>query len=129
MEYSIRSYAYIGDAVYELFAREKTIALTQNPQKLHKATSSIVNACFHADLLEGLEGFLNEEEKEIVRRARNLSVTTAKRTNQAMHRLSTAFEALVGYLYVTDKNRLQALYNHIEPAIDKKLLNFMADKL
>lgn len=117
-ELSIRSYAYIGDAVYELFAREKTILITENPKKLHKATSSIVNAEFHAQLLEFVKDFLNEEEQEIVRRARNLSVTTAKRTNQAVHRLSTAFEALVGYLYLNDKERLQALFNYIEPELD-----------
>lgn len=121
MELSIRSYAYIGDAVYELFAREKTILLTQNPQELHKATSSIVNAQFHADLLEFIQDFLNEEEKEIARRARNLSVTTSRRTNQTIHRLSTAFEALIGYLYFNDRERLKALYSHIEDNIDKKL--------
>lgn len=121
MELPVRSYAYIGDAVYELFVREKTILLTENAKKLHRATSSVVNAEFHAELLEIVYDFLNEDEKEIARRARNLSVTTAKRTNQAAHRLSTAFEALIGYLYLKDKRRLQELYNHIIPAIEEKL--------
>lgn len=121
MEYSIRTYAYIGDAVYELFAREKTVLLTQNPGKLHKATSSIVNAGFHAQLLEHLQDYLNDDEKEIVRRARNLSVTTAKRTNQTMHRLSTAFEALIGYLHLTDGERLNVIYGYLEPVVDEKL--------
>lgn len=120
-ELSIRSYAYIGDAVYEIFAREKTILLTQQPKKLHKATSSIVNAQFHADLLEQIEDFLNEDEAEVVRRARNLSVTTARRTNHTLHRLSTAFEALIGYLYLHNKERLNSLYVHIEPLIEEKL--------
>jgi len=123
VEFSIRSYAYIGDAVYELFARKKTVLLTQSPGKLHQATSSIVNAQFHAELLEFVKDFLNDEEKEIVRRARNLSVTTARRTNHTVHRLSTAFEALIGYLYLTDKDRLKDLYSYIEPMIDEKLLN------
>ncbi len=122
MDYTIRTYAYIGDAVYELFAREKTISLTQNPQKLHKATSSVVNAGFHAELLEYIRDFLNEDEMEIVRRARNISVTTAKRTNQATHRLSTALEALIGYLHLNDRDRLNELYRHIEPVVDEKLL-------
>jgi len=122
VEFSVRTYAYIGDAVYELYAREKTVLLTQNPQKLHKATSSVVNAAFHAELLEHIRDFLAGEEEEIIRRARNLPVTTAKRTNQATHRLSTAFEALVGYLYLNDRERLQELYRYIEPVLDERLL-------
>ena len=121
-ELPIRSYAYIGDAVYEVFVREKTIFLVTKPDKLHNITSSVVKAEFHADVLGKIQDFLNEEEKEIVRRARNLSVTTARRTNQALHRLSTAFEALVGYLYLHNKNRLKALFDFIEPLIDEKLV-------
>lgn len=120
-ELSVRSYAYIGDAVYEIFAREKTVNLTENPKKLHKATSSIVNAEFHAELLEILDDFFSEEEKEIVRRARNLPVTTAKRSNQTFHRLSTAFEAVVGYLHINNRERLNLLYAHISPFVDEKL--------
>ncbi|HSA05851.1 MAG TPA: ribonuclease III domain-containing protein [Candidatus Gastranaerophilales bacterium] len=120
---SIRSYAYIGDAVYEVFARKKTLFITENPKRLHKATSSIVNAEFQTELLEFIQDFLVEEEKELARRARNLSVTTARRTNHTLHRLSTAFEALIGYLYLNNQDRLKDLYNYIEPLIDKKLLN------
>lgn len=120
-ELSIRSYAYIGDAVYEVFIREKTIFITSKPDELHKITSSVVKAQFHAEVLEKIQDFLNDEEKEIIRRARNLSVTTARRTNQVLHRLSTAFEALTGYLYLNDKARLKALFDFIEPLIDEKL--------
>jgi len=121
-DFSTRSYAYVGDAVYEVFAREKTVLITENPKKLHKATSSIVNAHFHAELLESIQGFLTEDEAELVRRARNLSVTTARRTNQTVHRLSTAFEALIGYLYLNDQDRLNLIYTEIEPLINEKLL-------
>lgn len=116
---SVRSYAYIGDAVYEVFIREKIIYITSKPEEMHKITSSLVNAEFHAELLEKIEDFLNIDEKEIVRRARNLSVTTKRRTNQTLHRLSTAFEALIGFLYIHDKNRLKALFDFIEPLIEK----------
>ena len=123
-ELPIRSYAFIGDAVYELFIREKTVFLAAKPEILHKLTSSLVKAEFHAELFEKIQDFLNENEKTITRRARNLSVTTARRTNQAIHRLSTALEALVGYLYIHDKERLNALYSYIEPFIDEKLSVF-----
>ncbi|MFH0703095.1 MAG: ribonuclease III domain-containing protein [bacterium] len=117
----IRSYAYIGDAVYEIFAREKIIYLTSKPEKLHKIATSIVNSEFQADLIEKIQDFLNQEEKEIIRRARNLSVTTARRTNQKLHRLSTAFEALIGYLYLNNPDRLKDLYDYINPLIHDKI--------
>jgi ribonuclease-3 family protein len=122
-ELSIRSYAHIGDAVYEVFAREKTVFLTTNPKKLHKLTVSIVNAAFQADILENVEVILNDEEKEIIRRARNLPVTTARRVNQSLHRKSTAFEALVGYLYLNNKERLEEVYSFISSQIDEMLKN------
>lgn len=62
-EIPIRSYAHIGDAVYELYAREKTIYLTSKPEKLHKITISIVNAKFQANLLEKIENILTYDEK------------------------------------------------------------------
>lgn len=120
----IRSYAHIGDAVYEVFAREKTVFLTTKSEFLHKLTVAVVNADFHAYLLEKIELFINDEEKEIIRRARNIPVTTARRNNQKVHRLSTAFEALIGYLYLNNPERLKELFNYITPLIDARLSEF-----
>jgi ribonuclease-3 family protein len=120
-KFHIRTYAYIGDAVYEVFIREKTINLTSNPAELHKITSAVVKAEFHARIFDKIQDFLNDDEKEIIRRARNLSVTTSRRTNQTLHRISTAFEALVGYLHLSNKNRLKSFFAFIEPFIDEEL--------
>ena len=120
-ELPIRSLAHIGDAVYEVFVRNKVIFLTSRPEKIHQVTVSIVNAEFQAFLLENIQEFINEEEKNIIRRARNLSVTTSRRTNQKIHRLSTAFEALIGYLYLSNPDRLEMLYSHILPLIEDKM--------
>lgn len=116
----VRSLAHIGDAVYEVFAREITVSLTQNPKKMHQLTVSIVNAQYQAELLEQLVPHLSEAEAEIVRRARNLQVTTARRTNQKLHRLSTAFESLIGYLHYADKDRLHELLNMLRKVIESK---------
>jgi ribonuclease III family protein len=123
-EISIRAYAHLGDAVYEVFVREKTIHLTSNAQKLHKLTVSFVNAEFQTEILaeiEKAEGLLNEDETDIIRRARNLTVTTARRTNQKIHRQSTAFEALIGYLYLNDKQMLDDLFKVVDKFIEEKL--------
>lgn len=118
---SIRSYAHIGDAVYELYVREKVVFLTSKPDKLHKISVSLVNAEFQANLLEQIDVILNDQEKDITRRARNLAVTTSRRVNQALHRKSTAFEALIGYLYLNDKHRLEEVYKHIDSFVLEKL--------
>ena len=51
-ELNIKNYAHIGDAVYEVFIRERTILLTSNLQRLHKFTIQFVNAAFQTELLE-----------------------------------------------------------------------------
>lgn len=122
-EIPIRSYAHIGDAVYELFIREKTIYLTSKPEVLHKITTGLVNAEFQASLLNHIEKILTEPEEDLVRRARNLSVTTARRTNHKVHRLSTAFEALIGWLYLNDKLRLNDIFQFITSEVEKELNN------
>jgi len=110
---NLRNLAHLGDSVYELFIREYTITQTQNIQKLHKLTVSFVNAEFQAELLEKIEPMLNENELDIIRRGRNIPVTTSKRINHKLHRIATAFEALLGWLYLNDKERLTELLNVI----------------
>lgn len=106
---SLKNYAHLGDAVWELIVREKTVFLTQKIKELHKLTIERVNASYQAELLRNMENFLNEEELDIIRRARNLQVPVSRRTQQAEYRQATAFEALVGWLYLNNKERLNEL--------------------
>ncbi len=117
-ELNIRNYAHIGDAVYEVFVREKIILLTSNSNKLHKYTVKFVNAQFQTNLLELLNDFLTEEEKDLARRARNIPTSVAKRINHSLHRQATAIEVLFGYNYIHDKNRYNELLSFIESKID-----------
>ena len=71
-EMNLKGCAHLGDAVYELYIREKVIYKTPNLAKLHKLNTNLVNAAYQCDLLEFLEPYLTEEEKEIVRRGRNI---------------------------------------------------------
>ena len=104
---NLRNYAYIGDAVWELFVREKTVKMTDNAKNLHKLTTDFVKASYQAELLHLLEENLTDEEKEIARRARNLPIPVGRRSNQAEYRQATAFEALIGRWYYYDKEKLQ----------------------
>ena len=118
VEIGLRHLAYLGDAVWEIFVRERTILQTPNAGVLHKITTAKVKSGFQAQLLEELNEFLTEEEKEIARRGRNLPIPVARRANQAEYRLATAFETLIGWWYYYDKERLQyvlqILENHIK---------------
>ena len=110
----IRNYAYLGDAVWELHIRQKTILITQNSKELHKITTDRVKASFQAELLNFLEDFLTEEEKEISRRGRNLQVPIARRSNQSEYRQATAFETLIGWWHTHDKSRLEEILEKIK---------------
>ena len=116
-EIGLRHYAYVGDAVWELFVRERTVYLTANAGKLHKITSGKVKASFQAELLEELEAILTEEEKEIARRGRNLPIPVARRAIQTEYRKATAFETLIGWWYFNNKERLNEILKIAEKSI------------
>lgn len=106
-ELPLKNYAHIGDAVWEVFVRTYTIQKTSNMKFLHKITTERVNATFQKDMLVFISSYLTEEEQEIARRARNLSIPVGRRSIQADYRQATAFEVLVGYWYLHDKERLE----------------------
>lgn len=105
-EINLRNYAYLGDAVWELFVREITILKTQKAKELHKITTEKVNAKVQHELLIAIQEELTEEEHEIMRRSRNLSVPVGRKSIQSDYRMATAFEALIGWWYANDKARL-----------------------
>ena len=102
--YSPLALAYIGDAVYELAVRS-FIMNHGNIQvnKMHKKAASLVKAEAQANLYKLLEEDLSEEEKAVYRRGRNAkSGTMAKHATMRDYRMATGFEALMGYLYLTE---------------------------
>ena len=107
----LRNYAHIGDAVWEVFVRNYTITKTSNAKLLHKITTDRVNATFQKDLLLLISKNLTEDEIELARRARNLPIPVGRKHIQATYRQSTAFEVLIGYWYLHNKERLEYFYN------------------
>jgi len=109
-ELGLKSYAHIGDAVWEVFVRDYVIFMTSNSKQLHKMTTDRVNATFQKEMLEFISDDLTENEHELVRRARNLSIPIGRKSIQHDYRLATAFEVLIGYWYKHDKNRLEYFF-------------------
>lgn len=103
--------AYVGDAVYSLFVREHVVR--RGPAKgrhLHQATVCEVRAAAQARSLALLEDQLTQQELSVVRWARNAKASRGRGSTVAQRHQATAFEALLGYLYLTGQNqRLQAL--------------------
>lgn len=108
-EINLRNYAYLGDSVWELYVREKTILITNNAKNLHKLTTDLVNTHHQCELLHKIEDELTDEETELVRRARNLPIPVGRRNMQSEYRQATAFEALIGWWYLHDKQRLETV--------------------
>ncbi|MFC0013901.1 MULTISPECIES: Mini-ribonuclease 3 [Allobacillus] len=105
--------AYMGDAIYEVYVRAYLIEKGEvKPQKLHQSAISIVAATAQASTVKSWldDGFLTEKEEAIVRRGRNAKSNKPKSTDVQTYRLSTAFEALLGYLYLNQEtDRLEQL--------------------
>ena len=107
-------WAYVGDSVYELFIRTHLINYSNaKPHKLHLESIKYVKAKAQADILKKIFDNLTEEEKDIVRRGRNTeNHHVAKNANIADYTQSTAFEALIGYLYLSkQEKRLKEILN------------------
>ena len=106
--------AYVGDAIYEIYIRQHLVAVGQTrPSQLHRLATHYVSAKAQAMLIQKMldEKMLTEEEEDFYRRGRNSkSQTSAKNTDIKTYRMSTGFEALMGYLHLTEqKERLEEL--------------------
>jgi len=97
--------AFIGDAYFSLIVRTHTLnEKTAKPVILHKMTTCYVNAEAQSKFLITLMPLLNQEEQDIVRRARNApSNTKSKNYGLAEYKKATGLEALFGYLYLTNQ--------------------------
>lgn len=110
-------WAYIGDSVYEQYIREYLVTNTKyKPHKLHIEATKYVKAGAQAEILKKLETELTDEELDIVRRTRNTqNHHLPKNASVTEYMYSTAFEGLIGYLYLTgQKARLKELLDKIE---------------
>ena len=119
-ELNLKCYAHLGDAVYEVFIREKIVFITSNLSKMHKINTKLVRASFQCELLDMLEPHLTEKENDLIRRGRNIQISSARKINQSLHRLATGFEVLIGYLHLHDRERLLKIFKIISDYIDSK---------
>ena len=105
--YSPLVLAYIGDGIYELMVR--TVLVGQGNRQastLHKKASSYVKASTQSAMILAVQEELTEEEHQVYKRGRNAkTVTMAKHASMHDYRHATGFEALMGYLYLTNQSK------------------------
>ena len=97
--------AYIGDAVWDLIVRNRLIRKGLNVHHMHSECIRLVNAGAQASFIQMLIPVLTEPETELVKRGRNSHARHPAPKNQHPedYSMSTGFEALIGFLYLTGK--------------------------
>ena len=113
-----RELAYLGDAVFELHVREQLLGAELRSSDRHRMAVARVRAEAQAAALAAVEPALSESERDLVRRARNLKVSTPRSVDQDTYRLATALEALVGYLHASGRTeRLAQIFALADRAV------------
>ena len=116
--------AYMGDVVYEMIVRNFFIQRKLfGTHQIHRTVIKFVNAGAQAALLRMLEEHLTEDEKVVMRRARNSNAGNVPRNAKVSdYRYSTAFEAVLGYLVLKeDFDRLMELIHLIEKYLEDQV--------
>lgn len=94
--------AYLGDAVFELYVRQRLLRGAARPTaELHRQAVRRVRAAAQAAALRSCWEELRGLEAVVARRARNARYSSHRGVDPAVYHYSTAFEALVGFLYLT----------------------------
>ena len=88
---------------------------------LHKKSIKFVSAKAQCSILKELEEFLTEEEQDIVRRGRNANPhSTAKNADIVEYKYATGFEALIGFLHLSEqKERLNEILEKCIEIVNK----------
>lgn len=121
--YNTTVLAFMGDAIYEVYVRRKVIGTGQPAaDKLHLMAVKYVKAESQAKAIKALYSSLSEEEQALARRARNRKTATkAKNADPVTYKWATAFEALIGYLYLNGETvRMEEIIGLAMDVVDEK---------
>jgi len=95
--------AYIGDAVFSLYVRMRLLPTSTQVRVLHNLGAQMVSAVMQAKAMDILMEELTPEEAAIARRGRNTKSTVPKSASVREYRQGTAWEALVGWLFLSEQ--------------------------
>lgn len=123
MNHSGNVLAFIGDAVLSLQVREYLVSIgISKTKQLQETSVKYVSAKAQANYMMSLidSDSLTDEEMVMYKRGRNAkSASIAKNADVTTYRIATGFEALWGYLYLTQQHeRLEFLWNDFKEMVD-----------
>ena len=95
-EYSGNSLSFIGDAVFTLAVREYFVS------HHYQSSASLQKLCI-----------FREEELEAYKRGRNHISHIPKNGDLSTYECASGLEAICGYLYLTDKERLKLFFEKV----------------
>lgn len=115
--------AYIGDVVFSMYVRLRLLPTSKQVRVIHDLGSKMVSAKCQCKAMESVEGELSEKEQVVFRRGRNAKSTVPKSASVYEYRMATAFEALLGYLFLEDQEtRLEEVLDKSFTVITQELL-------
>ncbi len=101
--------AYLGDAVYELHIRSHFLLPPKRSNVYHRTVVAQVRAEAQSHQLQLLTPHLTPAELDMSRRGRNAATGRPRRLDPEVYQQATSFETLIGYLYITNPQRLAEL--------------------
>lgn len=122
--YSPLALAYIGDSIYDLMVKKHFVMKSNmQPEKYHKVVTSIVSANAQSAFIDSYMDKLTEKEQAVYKRGRNSSPhTKAKNASLENYLKATGFEAVLGYLYLSEQE------DRLKEIIDESI-NFVVLKV
>ena len=105
--------AYIGDAVFELYVRSRLLFPAKRTRDYHIEVVSHVKAEQQAHYVNVILPHLTEREKDILRRGRNATSGKQRRASAQHYQQATGFEALLGFLFLSDRTRLTTILSYL----------------
>ena len=106
------SLAFLGDSIHTTFVRDYVVRnFSLKMDELNRLANKFCRASAQANTLEKITPLLTDEEKDIVRRTRNIkNKHKAKNVDIMTYKAATCFEALIGHHYLeNNKERLDFL--------------------
>lgn len=108
--------AYIGDIVFSMYVRLRLLPTSGHVRIIHEFGAKMVSAVMQAKAMNAIAEDLTEEEAAVAKRGRNTKSHVPKSASMIEYRQGTAFEALLGWLFLSDK------YDRLELLLEKSFV-------
>ncbi|KAJ0964498.1 hypothetical protein J5N97_025636 [Dioscorea zingiberensis] len=117
--YNAASLAYMGDCIYELYARRHFLFPPLSINEYNDRVMKVVRCEAQDALLKKLleDDHLTEEERQrcspVGKNITSSKTRTTKRAGVAVYNRASSLETLIGYLYLTNLQRLEELMRRL----------------